>query len=71
MPRYWRVETVRTVEERRVVYIEAEDADSAKDAAKDHADWEAIKTPWIDPLTAYTIMNADEIDKPSKVDVQV
>jgi hypothetical protein len=71
MKKYFEVEVIRTVTERRKIYVRAQDSETAHDAAVEHAEWKKIKTPWCDPTTSYSTAGMSEIDEPSRVDVAV
>lgn len=72
MKRYFAVEVIRTITERRKVYLCAEDADVAHDDALYAADNDRrYCNQWGEPYTQYEIASKIEIDQPERVDVAV
>jgi hypothetical protein len=65
----WPFEVVRTIEDRRVIYIAAEHKDTARGLAKDHAEWKEVRAPWSGYCAHIGVAGGTEIDKPPHVDV--
>ena len=67
--KFFEVEVTRTVTDHRKIYVSAENADTAHDAAVKNAESREVKAPWADASVSYSTAKTSEIEKPACVDV--